>query len=126
MPVSSWGRIGLTRLALSTSRPSHVFPPGLTAGYGFDVKQFVIGAEVLADFHHGSTFYKDAGVDLKVGMPFNTIMPYARSGMTGPWPNRLRKYRSTLLSHERDQNFQRGISHSLEYGSVNFGFWTCL
>jgi outer membrane immunogenic protein len=87
MPVSSWGRIGLTRLALSTSRPSHVFPPGLTAGYGFDVKQFVIGAEVLADFHHGSTFYKDAGVDLKVGMPFNTIMPYARLGMTGPWPN---------------------------------------
>ena len=41
-------------------------------------------------------------------------------------PSRLRKYRPTLLSHERDQNFQRGISHSLEYGPVNFGFGTRL
>jgi outer membrane immunogenic protein len=70
------------------NKPSHAtFFPGLTAGYGFDVKQFVIGAEVFADFHHGSTAYRDAGVDLKVGMPFNTIMPYARLGMTGTWPN---------------------------------------
>ncbi len=61
--------------------------PGLTAGYGFDVKQFVIGAEVFADFHHGSTTFKDGGVDLKFGMPFNTVMPYARLGMTGTWPN---------------------------------------
>ena len=69
------------------NKPSHAtFFPGLTAGYGFDVKQFVIGAEVFADFHHGSTTYKDAGVDLKIGMPFNTIMPYARLGMTGTWP----------------------------------------
>jgi outer membrane immunogenic protein len=29
--------------------------PGLTAGYGFDVKQFMIGADVCADFHHGPT-----------------------------------------------------------------------
>ena len=36
--------------------------------------------------------------------------------------NRLRKYRPTLLSHELDQSFQRGISHSLESGPVNFGF----
>lgn len=61
--------------------------PGLTAGYGFDVKQFMIGAEVFADFHHGSTTYKDGGVALKVGMPFNMIMPYARLGMTGTWPD---------------------------------------
>jgi hypothetical protein len=46
------------------------------------------------------------------------------------WPgaviSRLRKYRPALLSHELDQNFRRGISHSLEYGPVNFGFRTCL
>jgi hypothetical protein len=41
-------------------------------------------------------------------------------------PSRLRKYRPTLLSHELDQNFRQGISHSLEYGPVNFGFRTCL
>jgi hypothetical protein len=40
--------------------------------------------------------------------------------------NRLRKYRPTLLNHELAQNFQRGIFHGLEYGSVNFGFRTCL
>ena len=70
------------------NKSSHAtFFPGLTAGYGFDVKRFVIGAEVFADFHHGSTTYKDGGIDLKFGMPFNTIMPYARLGMTGSWPN---------------------------------------
>jgi predicted aldo/keto reductase-like oxidoreductase len=46
--------------------------------------------------------------------------------MYGHGLSRLRKYRPTLLSHELDQNFQRGISHILEYGPVNFGFRTCL
>jgi len=45
---------------------------------GLDAKQFVIGVEVFADFHRGSTACKDDGGNLKVGMPFNTIMPYAR------------------------------------------------
>ncbi|OXC71866.1 hypothetical protein BSU04_44500 [Caballeronia sordidicola] len=38
----------------------------------------MIGVEVFADFHRGSTACKDGGGNLKVGMPFNTIMPYAR------------------------------------------------
>src|SRR5258708_37030587 len=43
---------------VNTASHSTTFP-GLTAGYGFDVKQFMIGAEVFADFHHGSTtFYE--------------------------------------------------------------------
>jgi outer membrane immunogenic protein len=43
---------------VNTASRSTTFP-GLTAGYGFDVKQFMIGAEVFADFHHGSTtFYE--------------------------------------------------------------------
>jgi len=49
---------------------SYLLRQPLRAGYGYDVKQFMIGAEVFADFHHGSTTYKDGGVDLKVGMPF--------------------------------------------------------
>lgn len=47
----------------------------------------MIGAEVFAGFHHGSTTCKDSGVDLKVAMPFNMIMPYARLGATRSWPN---------------------------------------
>jgi outer membrane immunogenic protein len=61
--------------------------PGLTAGYNFDVSRFVLGAEVFADMHHGSTTYKDAGADLKFGMPFNAFLPYARIGFTGTSPN---------------------------------------
>ncbi len=61
--------------------------PGLTAGYNFDVSQFVIGGEVFADLHHGSTTYKDAGADLKFGMPYNAFLPYGRFGFTGTWPN---------------------------------------
>ena len=60
---------------------------GLTAGYNFDVSRFVIGAEAFADFHHSSTTYKDGGVDAKLGMPFNSVMPYVRLGVTGSWPN---------------------------------------
>ena len=71
---------------VNTAPHSTTFP-GLTAGYGYDVKQFMIGAEVFADFHHGSTTYKDEGVDRKVGVPFNMIMPYARLGVTESWPN---------------------------------------
>jgi outer membrane immunogenic protein len=32
-------------------------PRAMTRLVGFDVKQFMIGAEVLADFHHGPTTY---------------------------------------------------------------------
>ncbi|WP_346730286.1 porin family protein [Caballeronia sp. dw_276] len=60
---------------------------GLTAGYNFDVSSFVIGAEAFADFHNSSTTYKDAGIDAKLGLPFNTVMPYVRLGATGSWPN---------------------------------------
>jgi outer membrane immunogenic protein len=60
---------------------------GLTAGYNFDVQNFVIGAEGFADFHNGSTTYKDAGVDARIGVPINHLMPYARLGFTGTWPN---------------------------------------
>ncbi|PRX99145.1 outer membrane protein [Paraburkholderia sp. BL25I1N1] len=70
------------------SKASHatVFP-GFTAGYNFDVDRFVAGAEVFADLHHGSTTYKDGGIDAKFGMPFNQFMPYVRIGLTTDWPN---------------------------------------
>jgi outer membrane immunogenic protein len=61
--------------------------PGLTAGYGFDVGRFVLGGEAFADFHNGSTTRKDGGIDFRAGMPFNKIMPYARIGFTGFWPD---------------------------------------
>lgn len=61
--------------------------PGFTAGYNFDVSRFVVGAEAFADLHHGSTTFKDIGVDAKFGMPFNQFMPYARVGLTGNKPD---------------------------------------
>ena len=61
--------------------------PGFTAGYNFDVNRFVVGAEIFADLHHGSVTFKDAGIDAKIGMPFNQWMPYARVGFTGDEPD---------------------------------------
>lgn len=60
--------------------------PGFTAGYNFDIDRIVVGAEAFADLHHGSTTYKDGGIDAKFGMPFNQIMPYVRIGLTTDWP----------------------------------------
>lgn len=69
------------------NKPSHttVFP-GFTAGYNFNVERFIVGAEAFADLHHGSTTYKDGGIDAKFGMPFNQILPYVRIGFTGDDP----------------------------------------
>lgn len=61
--------------------------PGMTAGYNFDVGSFIVGPEVFADMHHGSTTYKDAGADIKFGMPYKAFLPYGRFGFTGTWPN---------------------------------------
>ncbi len=48
----------------------------------------MIGAEGFADFTNGSTTYKDAEcLDAKIGVPMNNLMPYARLGFTGTWPN---------------------------------------
>jgi outer membrane immunogenic protein len=71
---------------INTSTSSTTFF-GLVAGYNFDVSNFVVGAEAFGDFHNASTTYKDAGLDAKFGMPFNHLMPYARIGFTGTWPN---------------------------------------
>jgi outer membrane immunogenic protein len=60
---------------------------GAMAGYGFDVGRFVLGAEAFADLHGGSTTKDDGGLDLRFGMPFNKIMPYARIGFTSAWPD---------------------------------------
>jgi outer membrane immunogenic protein len=59
---------------------------GAMAGYGFDFGRFVLGAEAFADFHNGSTTRKDAGIDARIGVPFNQIVSYARVGLTGSWP----------------------------------------
>jgi outer membrane immunogenic protein len=61
--------------------------PGLTIGYNYDLAPVVVGIEGFADFHGGSTTKKDAGIDAKVGMPISNVMPYARVGLTGTWPD---------------------------------------
>jgi outer membrane immunogenic protein len=42
---------------------------------------------VFTDFHHGSATGKDGGLDAKVGVPVGKLMPYARLGFTGSWPD---------------------------------------
>lgn len=61
--------------------------PGVTAGYNFDVGRAVLGAEAFGDFHHGSVTSKDAGIDLRFGMPFDSLMPFIRLGFTGDDPD---------------------------------------
>jgi outer membrane immunogenic protein len=65
--------------------------PGLVGGINYDVGPAVVGWEVFADFHGGSTTRDDGGIDLKVGFPINnSVMPYARVGVTAHRPdNRL-------------------------------------
>jgi outer membrane immunogenic protein len=60
---------------------------GAMAGYGFDIGHLVLGAEAFADFHNNSTTNDDGGMDVRIGIPLNKIMPYARVGFTGIEPN---------------------------------------
>ncbi|BBP96725.1 hypothetical protein BSFA1_18540 [Burkholderia sp. SFA1] len=61
--------------------------PGILGGVNYDVGPVVLGFEGFADFHGGSVTKKDAGLDLKLGLPVNgNIMPYARVGFTASWP----------------------------------------
>jgi outer membrane immunogenic protein len=90
----SGGYVGF-KLGENRSNASGVAPrarhdttfPGLVAGYAFDAGPLVLGAEVFTDFHHGSATGKDGGLDAKVGVPVGKLMPYARLGFTGSWPD---------------------------------------
>jgi outer membrane immunogenic protein len=90
----SGGYIGF-KLGENRSNASGVTPsprhdttfPGLVAGCAFDAGPIVLGAEAFTDFHHGSATGKDGGLDAKVGVPVGKLMPYARLGFTGSWPD---------------------------------------
>jgi outer membrane immunogenic protein len=90
----SGGYVGF-KLGENRSNASGVAPrarhdttfPGLVAGYAFDAGPLVLGAEAFTDFHHGSATGKDGGLDAKVGVPVGKLMPYARLGFTGSWPD---------------------------------------
>ncbi|MFM0323052.1 outer membrane protein [Caballeronia glebae] len=99
--------------------------PGIVAGVNYDVERFVVGFEGFMDFHGGSTTYKDGGVDLKLGMPINgNIMPYARVGFTGTWPDtrlhygggveyKFAKNWSVAAEYTRDSaSYQNGHRHN--------------
>ncbi|KMZ13070.1 hypothetical protein BHUM_00441 [Candidatus Burkholderia humilis] len=66
--------------------------PGLTIGYNYDLAPVLVGIEGFADFHGGSTTKKDAGIDAKLGLPLNHVMPYARIGFMGTWPDTCLHY----------------------------------
>ncbi|BBU27869.1 porin [Burkholderia sp. THE68] len=87
------------------------FFPGLMAGYNFDVDRFVVGVEGFADFHNSSTTRNDGGFDARFGMPLdNHLMPYARIGFTGFWPDTRLHYGAGV-----EYKFQKNWSVSAEY-----------
>lgn len=85
--------------------------PGLVAGVNYDVDRFVVGFEGFMDFHGGSTTKKDGGIDVRFGMPVNeNILPYARIGFTGTWPDTRLHYGGGV-----EYKFEKNWSVAAEY-----------
>ena len=61
--------------------------PGLVAGYNHFTNNILLGVEAFADFHHGSTTYKDGGAGVRVGTVLDKTLLFARVGATGTWPS---------------------------------------
>lgn len=63
--------------------------PGFSLGYGWQMDSFYVGLETFADYHVHSTTGKDAGLDLKLGLPNQRWMPYVKLGVVGTTPYRM-------------------------------------
>ncbi len=59
---------------------------GAKAGYNLDVGGFLLGAEGFADNHRTSYSGRDAGLDLRFGLPMERWLPYARVGAVATAP----------------------------------------
>lgn len=61
--------------------------PGVEAGYGWDVGNFMLGVNGFGDYHTKSVTNKDGGLVVKAGYPMGHWMPYAKLGFTGNQPS---------------------------------------
>jgi len=54
---------------------------GLTGGYNRDMQGYLLGLNVFYDDHSSSYTRQDDGVDIKLGLPMNQWLPYAKLGV---------------------------------------------
>lgn len=80
------GKIGYNKNSPATSTTSNKIYPGIEAGYGWDVGSVMLGIDGFYDGHSKSITNKDHGADVKLGLPIDKWMPYAKLGMAGSNP----------------------------------------
>lgn len=59
---------------------------GAVAGYNWDFQSFLLGVDAFFDGHNSAYSGKDAGADVKLGLPMNEWLPYAKLGLTDSEP----------------------------------------
>lgn len=59
---------------------------GLAAGYNWDMQTFLLGVDAFADTHSSGHSGQDAGLDVKLGLPLEAWLPYAKLGLAGTSP----------------------------------------
>lgn len=64
--------------------------PAAKLGYNADVANFLVGIEGLADLHGGSFTGSDLNLDVRLGLPMERWMPYAKLGVAGTNPGNRR------------------------------------
>lgn len=80
------GKIGYNENRPSTSSTSDKAFPGLQGGHGWDKGEWLLGIEGFYDHHTKSVTGRDYGADLKIGLPADKLMPYAKLGLAGSNP----------------------------------------
>ncbi len=59
---------------------------GVVAGYNWDMKSYLIGVNGFYDGHRSSYTGRDGGLDVKLGLPMRSWMPYVKFGIAGTNP----------------------------------------
>lgn len=80
------GRIGYNENRPATSTTSDKAFPGLQGGHGWDKGEWMLAVEGFYDHHTKSVTGRDYGADLKIGLPSDKLMPYAKLGLAGSDP----------------------------------------
>ena len=73
---------GVRNKSMMTGRPDRFSNSvGYVAGYNWDMEGYLLGINGFYDRHSLSYTRRDGGVDLKLGMPRGSFMPYAKLGI---------------------------------------------
>lgn len=80
------GKIGYNDNSPTTSSTENKAYPGFSAGYGWDIYALMVGVDAFWDGHTKSVTDKDYGADVKIGLPLDRFMPYAKIGAADSVP----------------------------------------